>query len=106
DQKVRDALLNVVKTLVVFQVGDKDAELLAPEFDRAQQTFNPFALRQLGLGAAMIRISSRGTAQIQIEPPREPAGRAEIVRKQSRIHYGVPRADVEARINKLLAKPV
>jgi GTPase SAR1 family protein len=106
DQKVRDALLNSVKTLIVFQVGDKDAELLAPEFDRAQQTFNPYALRQLALGQAMIRISSRGTSRVDIAPPEPPSGRAEVVRKQSRIHYGMPRAEVEACINKLLSKPV
>ena len=102
DEKLRDALLTVIKTLVVFQVGDKDAELLAPEFDRAQQSFNPYALRQLGIGEAMIRISSRGTSEVQIDPPLDPGGRADIVRKQSRLHYGTARAEVEQNIARAL----
>jgi hypothetical protein len=105
NEKLRDALLTVVKTLVVFQVGDKDAELLAPEFDRAQQSFNPYALRQLGVGEAMIRISSRGTSEVLIDAPHEPAGRAEIVRKQSRLHYGTARSGVERNIARCLQPP-
>ena len=102
DQKVRDALLTVVKTLIVFQVGDRDAEILAPEFDRAQQSFNPFALRQLGIGQAMIRISSRGAEQIVIHPPDVPTADGETIRKQSRLHFGVERASVENKIARAL----
>ena len=103
DPKVRDALLSVAKTLIVFQVGDRDAELLAPEFDRAHQAFNPYALRQLGIGQAMIRISSRGTAQAQIHPAETPLGRADIIRQQSRIHFGGRRTQVEQKINAILS---
>ena len=57
-EKTRAAVMGNVAALIVFRVGHEDAVVLAPEFDRPHQAFNPYALRQLPRGEAMVRISS------------------------------------------------
>ena len=85
-----------------FRVGHEDAIVLAPEFDRAHQAFNPYALRQLPRGEAMVRIASAEGELVEMHPDPLPCGRAERVKQQSRIHYGVQREDVEERLKRLL----
>ena len=43
-EKTRAAVMGNVAALIVFRVGHEDAIVLAPEFDRAHQAFNPYAL--------------------------------------------------------------
>ncbi len=57
-ERTRAAVMGNVAALVAFRVGHEDALVLAPEFDRAHQAFNPYALRQLPRGEAMVRIST------------------------------------------------
>jgi hypothetical protein len=106
DERTRATVRNVVNTLLAFRLGDQDAEALAPEFDREHQSFNPFVLRQLEVGQAMLRIPGRYGELIITPPPPILSGRQERVRTQSRIHYGVARPTVEDRISRALrAKP-
>ena len=91
-----------VAALVAFRVGHEDAVVLAPEFDRAQQAFNPYALRQLPRGEAMVRISSAEGELLEMHPDPLPCGSAARVKQQSRIHYGVQREAVEERLKRLL----
>jgi hypothetical protein len=102
DDRTRATIRNSVHTLLAFRLGDQDAEALAPEFDRAQQTFNPYVLRQLEIGQAMLRIPGRYGEAVITAPPPELSGRQEVVRTQSRIHYGVARDEVEMKIERAL----
>ena len=96
-EKTRAAVMGNVAALIVFRVGHEDAIVLAPEFDRPHQAFNPYALRQLPRGEAMVRISSAEGELVEMHPDPLPCGSAERVKQQSRIHYGVRRDEVESR---------
>ena len=91
-----------VAALIVFRVGQEDAIVLAPEFDRPHQGFNAYALRQLPRGEAMVRISSHEGELVEMHPDPPSCGSAERVKQQSRIHYGVRREEVERRLTRLL----
>jgi Helicase HerA, central domain len=104
--KTLAAVMGNVAALIVFRVGYEDATVLAPEFDRPHQTFNPYALRQLPRGEAMVRISSAEGELVEMHPDPLPCGCADRVKGQSRIHYGVARDTVEDRLKRLLQMPV
>jgi hypothetical protein len=101
-EKTRAAVMGNVAALIVFRVGHEDALVLAPEFDRPHQSFNPYALRQLPRGEAMVRISSAEGELVSTYPDPPPRGSADRVKQQSRIHYGVKRQDVEERLKRIL----
>ena len=98
----RAALLGNAHTLCCYRMGPEDAELLAPAFDRAQQTFNPYALQHLERGEAMVRIGGDDASLVQIPVPEPGRGNVKAIKKQSRLHYGVPREKVERNIFKVL----
>lgn len=102
DERTRATVRNSVHSLLAFRLGDEDAEVLAPEFDRPHQDFNPFVLRQLDIGQAMLRIPGRYGEMVITAAPPELSDRAEIVRKQSRLHYGTQRDEVEEKIARAL----
>ncbi len=77
--------------------------MLAPEFDRAHQTFNPYALRQLPQGVAMVRFSSSEAELVEMHPNPLSCGSPERVKGRSRLHYGRRSDEVEERIQRLLA---
>ena len=101
-EKTLAAVMGNVAALIVFRVGHDDAMVLAPEFDRPHQAFNPYALRQLPRGEAMVRISSQEGELVAMHPDPASCGSAGRVKQQSRLHYGVRREDVEARLTRLL----
>ena len=101
-EKTRAAVMGNVAALIVFRVGHEDAIVLAPEFDRPHQAFNPYALRQLPRGEAMVRVSSHEGELVEMHPDPASCGSAERVKQQSRIHYGVRREEVEQRLTRLL----
>jgi hypothetical protein len=101
DDSLRAALANAA-TLIVFRVGQEDATLLAPEFDRAHQNFNPYALRLLQTGEAMVRVSGSEGDLLALEDAPAICGIAEHVKKQSRRHYGMKREEVQARLTQLM----
>lgn len=102
DERTRAALLGAVHTLVCFRLGVEDAAQLAPAFDREHQSFNPYALQHLSRGEAVIRIGSDDG--VVIHAARPPKGRqdTEVIKKQSRLHYGNRPEDVERKIMKAL----
>ena len=102
--KTQAALRGNPETLVVFRPGGPDAELLAPEFNRLHQDFNPTALLQLPRGQAAIRIAGDDVRVIALPPAPSGLGHQELMRKQSRRHYGANRSTVEPLINKLLCQ--
>ncbi len=101
-EKTRAAIMGNAATLIVFRVGHEDAPVLAPEFDRAHQSFNPYALRQLSRGEAMVRTLGSEGELVALPPDPVPCAIAANVKLQSRLHYGVQRAAVEQRIDKLM----
>ena len=103
NDKTLAAVMGNVAALIVFRVGHDDALVLAPEFDRPHQAFNPYALRQLPRGEAMVRISSAEGELVEMHPDPLPHGNAGRVKQQSRIHYGIRREVVEERLRRLLS---
>jgi hypothetical protein len=101
-ETTRAAIMGNVAALIVFRVGHEDALVLAPEFDRAHQAFNPYALRQLNRGEAMVRVPGSEGELAATETAPLPCGMADRVKTQSRLHYGMPRGRVETRLRDLL----
>jgi hypothetical protein len=88
---VRAAVIGNAGSLVVFRVGSRDAELLAPEFRPMERG----ALADQEPFTAWVRRSA-GRHRVAIEPKLyEPLGTAEVIRHQSRQRFGRPRQIVE-----------
>ena len=102
-EKTEAAMRTNPATLVVFRPGAEDAKLLAPEFDRLHQGFNSTALLQLTRGEAMVRVAGGDVRHMHLPPPPDSLGHEELMRRQSRRHYGTARNTVEPLINRLLA---
>jgi energy-coupling factor transporter ATP-binding protein EcfA2 len=97
----RAALLGNAATLAVFRSNPNDAEILARSFNRPHQEFNPYALQVLEDGHAMVSAPGAEPALIAIPPP-QAVGSTESVKRQSRQHYGRPRAEVEEKVARAL----
>jgi hypothetical protein len=97
----RAALLGNAGTLAVFRCAPQDAQVLAPNFDRAQQSFNPYSLQELAIGEAMVRSLQFDPASVTIPEPAELRSTEQVTR-QSRQHYGRPRPEVESYIMRML----
>ncbi len=104
EEQTRAAVLGTVHTLVCCRLGVEDAQLLAPNFNREHQTFNPYLLQHLERGEAVARIGAGDATAIDIVPPIEGKGDPETVIKQSRIHYAQRREVVEAKLRKVLGR--
>lgn len=90
---VRSAVIGNAGSLVVFRVGSRDAELLAPEF----RPMDPAGLADQEPFTAWLR---RGTGRDRItaEPKLyEPIGTREAILEQSRQRFGRPRRALEKR---------
>jgi DNA helicase HerA-like ATPase len=90
---VRAAVLGNAGTLVVFRVGSRDAELLAPEF----RSMDPGGLADQEPFTAWLR-RGIGRDRIFAEPKLyPPLGTVELIREQSRQRFGRPKSTIEAR---------
>jgi hypothetical protein len=88
---VRSAVLGNAGTLIVFRVGSRDAELLAPEF----RTLEPGALSDQEPFTAWLRRAEGGHYRIFAEPKRyESLGTRDVILKQSRDRFGRPYRDI------------
>ena len=88
---VRSAVIGNAGTLVVFRVGSRDAELLAPEF----RPLNPAGLTDQEPFTAWLR-RGIGHDRIFAEPHLyPPLGTAELIREQSRQRFGKSRGAIE-----------
>jgi hypothetical protein len=91
---VRSAVIGNAGTLVVFRVGSRDAELLAPEF----RPMDAGGLADQEPYTAWLR---RGTGRDRIfAAPKlyEPLGSTEAIRIQSRQRFGRPRHSIEKQL--------
>jgi hypothetical protein len=90
---VRAAVIGNAGTLVVFRVGSRDAELLAPEF----RPMDPAGLADQEPFTAWLR-RGIGRDRIFAEPQVfGPLGTSEAIREQSRQRFGRPKSTIEAR---------
>jgi hypothetical protein len=88
---VRSAVIGNAGTLIVFRVGSRDAELLAPEF----RPMDVGALTDQGPFTAWLR-RGIGHDRIFVEPHLyDPIGTAALIREQSRQRFGRSRAAIE-----------
>jgi len=88
---VRSAVIGNAGTLIVFRVGSRDAELLAPEF----RPMDVGALTDQGPFTAWLR-RGIGHDRIFVEPHLyDPLGTAALIREQSRQRFGRHRATIE-----------
>ena len=90
---VRSAVIGNAGTLIVFRVGSRDAELLAPEF----RPMDPAGLADQEPHTAWLR---RGVGRDRItaeDKLYEPLGSAALIREQSRQRFGRPREVIEKR---------
>src|SRR5712691_3878556 len=89
---VRSAVIGNAGTLIVFRVGSRDAELLAPEF----RTLEPGALSDQEPFTAWLRRGGYGHFRIFAAPKLyENSGTRDAILKQSRDRFGRPRCDIE-----------
>src|ERR1700688_2425897 len=87
---VRAAVIGNAGTLVVFRVGSRDAELLAPEF----RPMESGALADQEPFTAWLR-RGIGRDRVFAEPKLyEPLGTAEMIRNQSRQRFGRPQQSI------------
>lgn len=100
-ESTRAALLGNTATLAVFRSNPDDAAILARNFDRPHQPFNPYAVQVLEDGHAMISAPGIEPALVSVPAP-QAIGSTEAVKRQSRRHYGRVRADVEEKIARAL----
>jgi hypothetical protein len=88
---VRAAVIGNTGTLLVFRVGSRDAELLAPEF----RPMDPAGLADQEPFTAWLR-RGIGRDRIFAEPHQyEPRGSAALIREQSRQRFGRSRGAIE-----------
>ena len=78
-------------TLVVFRVGSRDAELLAPEF----RPMDAGALADQEPSPRGCAAASAATGSSRSQSCIEPLGTAELIREQSRQRFGRSRAAIE-----------
>lgn len=102
--QTRSALLGVIGTIAAFRVGIEDAPHLARSFDRLHQRFNDAALHELERGQAMVKIAAGDVKHVHTLIPSAGLGSREVVIRQSRRHYGRPRAEVERWIAKEIGR--
>ncbi len=89
---VRSSVIGNAGTLIVFRVGSRDAELLAPEY----RTMEPGALSDQEPFTAWLRRGGHGHYRIFAEPKLyEKIGMREAVIKQSRDRFGRPRRGID-----------
>jgi hypothetical protein len=89
---VRAAVVGNAGTLIVFRVGGRDAELLAPEF----RSLEPGALSDQEPFTAWLRRGVGGHHRIFAAPQLyQPLGTRDAIIEQSRQRFGRPRCDIE-----------
>jgi DNA helicase HerA-like ATPase len=91
---VRSAVIGNAGTLVVFRVGSRDSDLLAPEF----RPMDSGALADQEPYTAWLR-RGNGRDRIFVAPKLyEPLGTAEAIKFQSRQRFGRPRSAIEKQL--------
>lgn len=104
EEQTADAVFGNVGTLLVFQVGARDAEVLAEQLGA---DVSPKDLLQLPRYAAYARLLIEGTPSrpfsMQTLPPPRPRGDSQhpdVLRRHAKQRYGRPAREVEADIRR------
>src|SRR5262249_21821857 len=97
DDNTRAAITANTDTIITFRLSPDDAEDMARLFNREHQEFNPVALQNLNVGEAHFH-----GGRLYVDPDTHTFPSRKNPRKQSRLHYGRPRAKVEPIITQAL----
>jgi hypothetical protein len=103
-ERTRAAMLATTGTLAAFRAGPEDAGAIAGKFNRLHGDFNANLLNGLDRGEAVVKIGGDEVRRVHCPPPPDGLGSAEVLRRQSRRHYGRHRSLVEAKLARLLAQ--
>jgi len=98
---VRDAVFGNVGTIISFRVGAADAEFLEQEFmpEFLQNDFVNLAKANIYIKLMIDGVSSRPFSAETLPPPTTPIeSYRDVIIKNSRDHYGTPKAVVDAQI--------
>ena len=98
---VRDAVFGNVGTIITFRVGAADAEFLEKEFmpEFLQNDLVNLAKANIYIKLMIDGVASRPFSAETLPPQKMPlVSNREAIIKNSRAHYGTPRATVEAHI--------
>jgi hypothetical protein len=98
---VRDAVFGNVGTIISFRVGAADAEFLEQEFmpEFLQNDFVNLAKANIYIKLMIDGVSSRPFSAETLPPPTVPfTSYRDVIIKNSRDHYGTPKAAVESQI--------
>jgi len=104
--EIRPAVFGNVGSMVVFRVGQADAEVLEREFGHA---YPASRFTELGRHEVLARLLAGGDCLepfpgVTLPPQGVRQGRRETIIRRSREKYAVPRPVVEDRINRWLGK--
>lgn len=103
-EKTRSAMRTNPALLAAFRLSGEDAEILAPDFDRLHERANPAAFISLARGEAFVRVAGGESRLIELPPPPPGHGHGELMRRQSRRHYGSERSTVENKIDRVMSE--
>jgi len=102
DEATMGAVFGNVGSLLVFQVGAQDAEVLAEQLGGDATPQDLMALPRYRAYARLLvdGMPSRPFSMETMPPPRIAGGRADVVRRTSRHRYGRPVHAVEEEIRR------
>jgi len=102
-QRVRDAVIGNVGTILAFRVGVDDAEVIGRPFAPVFEGVNFLSLENFRACARLL-VQNEPKRPFTLHAPPPPTGGskkiAEEIRKKSRKKYGRPRKDVEAHVHR------
>src|SRR3989338_4318141 len=107
DTKLKDAVFGNVGTIVSFQVGSEDAEVIAAQFgdESMEEDILGLPKYQAYMRLMIDGLTSRPFSVATLPPPNflQDKGRSEKIRSHSRERYAAERRIVEEKINKWAA---
>jgi hypothetical protein len=106
DEDIRDAVFGNVGSIAAFRVGSDDAAFLEKQFS---PSFNANDLMNVPNWNAFVRMLANGVptkpfSLATVPPPKPDAGKLDLLKQMSALHYGRPRAEVEEEIAKRYVK--
>jgi hypothetical protein len=99
DEHTADAVFGNVGSMIVFQVGSDDAEVLAKQLRKHESQLRPEDLTNLPKYNAYVRLLQNGMPEqpfsmVTLQPPPIADDRSAIVRRVSNARYARPRSSV------------
>jgi hypothetical protein len=105
-EELQKAVFGNVGTLVSFQIGSRDARLLAQEFDPTFAAEHLISLDRYHIYLKLVidGVCSKPFSAVTLEPYSKPLGRREVIVRRSREKYSTKRAVIEGKINRWMTQ--